>query len=192
VWSLKEVSAVATEPTEYPTELDDDLVLPNQRSLHIRALRRCEDGPIRELVDRLSPRTRYLRFLSPMQFVPDSVVRLLASVDYRRRLALVAEHETRNGREVVGMGSFGAVDDSSAEVALVVSDQWQQQGVGTELASRVLEAAEARGYGRFIVHMSSDNVAMRRLLRNVGEVVSAKVSRGVSELVFVRRRPTTV
>jgi acetyltransferase len=127
-----------------------------------------------------------------MPFVPDSVVRLLASVDYRRQLALVAEHETPDGREVVGMGSFGAVDDSSAEVALVVSDQWQQQGVGTELASRVLEAAEARGYDRFIVHVASDNVAMRRLLRNVGDVVSAKVSRGVSELVFVRRRPTTV
>ena len=173
------------EPAEYPREFDDRLILPDLRRLHVRALHRCEEEPIRELDSHLSVQSRYLRFLSPLPQLPDSLVRLLACVDYRRTLALVVEGET-DAREIVGLGSFGAVDDCAAEVALLVRDDWQRQRVGLELARRVLAAAESRGFHRFIVHMHTDNVPIRRLLQHVGRVVSAKVSGGVSELAFVR------
>jgi RimJ/RimL family protein N-acetyltransferase len=176
-----------TGAAEYPSELDACVTLPNRKRLRIRALRRGDEQSIRALDAHLSPRTRYLRFLSPMPAIPDSVTRLLACVDYRSRLALVAERGDGASLEIVGMGSFGAIDDRSAEVALVVRDEWQRQCVGTELAHRVLRAAEDRGFHRFIVHVLSDNVAIRRLLKNVGRVVSSKVSGGMSELAFVRR-----
>ena len=179
---------MASEP-EYPSELDEDLTLPDERHLHIRALHRCEEAPIRELDAHLSLRTRYLRFLSPLPELPDSVVRLLACVDHRRTLALVVEDDGE-GREVVGLGSFGAVDDHNAEVALLVRDDWQRQRIGSALAERVLAAAEKRGFDRFIVYMHSDNVAIRKLLQRVGRVVSTKASAGVLELAFVRRQPT--
>jgi GNAT superfamily N-acetyltransferase len=180
-----ELPSLIIEPPGYPSELDDVVTLPNHRRVHIRALRRDEDGPIRELYARLSPRTRYLRFFSST--VPDSVIRQLARVDYRQQLALVAEHEIRNVREIVGLGSFGAVDATSVEVALVVRDDWQRQRVGTALANRMLQAAEQRGYRRFIAHLLPDNVAIRKLLRSVGEVVSSNRAGGVSEVAFVRR-----
>src|SRR4030095_8502610 len=105
------------EPTGSPSGLDDGGALPNHRRVHIRALRRDEDAPIRELCVRLSPRTRYLRFFSST--MPDSVIRQLARVDYRHQLALVAEHEIGNVREIVGLGSFGAVDATTVAVGLV-------------------------------------------------------------------------
>src|SRR4029453_9483386 len=74
------------EPPGYPGELDDVVTLPNHRRIHIRALRRDEDAPIRELYARLSTRTRYLRFFSST--MPDSVICQLARVDYRHQLAL--------------------------------------------------------------------------------------------------------
>ena len=142
-----------------------------------------------KLYAHLSPRTRYLRFLSPMPTLPDSVLRLLLDVNQCRRMALVA-HEAEGRREVVGLGSFVALDHDSAEIGLVVRDDWQRQGVGTELTARVLQAADDRGFHRFIAHMSSDNEPMRRLLRRFGVVVSARLSGRASELVFIRR-PTT-
>jgi RimJ/RimL family protein N-acetyltransferase len=187
--SSKTMHTATRERAEYPSELDDFVTLPNRKRLRIRALRRGEEGAIRELDAHLSPRTRYLGFLSPLPALPDSVIRLLACVDYRRRLALLAEHDSGHGGEIVGLGSFGAIDDGSAEVALVVRDEWQQQRVGTELARRVLQAAEDRGFHRFIGYVLSENVAIRRLLKHVGDIVSAKVSRGISELAFVRRPP---
>jgi hypothetical protein len=35
-----------TQPAAYPSELEDRIRLPNQRLLHIRPLRPCDDGPI--------------------------------------------------------------------------------------------------------------------------------------------------
>src|SRR6185503_14983072 len=89
----------------------------------IRPLRRGEDLPIRELYAQLSPRTRYLRFFSPMPLLPDPVLRLISCVDYCRRLALLAEVDGREGIQVVALGSFAAIDDNTAEVSLVVGDQ---------------------------------------------------------------------
>ncbi len=167
-------------------EADRCITLPNGRRVRIRPLHACEADTIRELYAHLSPRTRYLRFLSPIPTLPDSVLRLLLDVDQERRMALVAQQADGPG-EVVGLGSFGAVDDDSAEVGLVVRDDWQRQGVGTELAARVLQAAEDRGFHRFIALMSSDNEPMRKILRRIAVVISAKLSGRVSELVFIRR-----
>jgi len=171
----------------YPGHLDRVITLPNKRTLRVRALHRGEEEPIRDLFANLSPRSRYMRFLSPMSS-PDPVLRVLSSVDYRRRLALIAEHETAAGRETVGLVNFGAIDERTVEVGLVVRDAWQQQRIGTLLAVRVLEAAEECGYHRFVAHLLAENVAIRKLLARVGEVVSVSSHSGVSELMFVRRQ----
>jgi acetyltransferase len=179
-----------TQSAAYPIELEDHIRLPNQRRLHIRPLRPCDDGPVRELYSHLSPRTRYLRFLSPMPMPvpPDSVLSLLTCVDYRRRLALLGELDVADGTEVVALGSFGAIDEGSAEVGLVVRDDWQRQGIGIALAARVLQAAEARGFTRFVAHVMSDNVMIQKLLNHVGQVLSMRTRSGVSEVSFIRRR----
>jgi RimJ/RimL family protein N-acetyltransferase len=113
---------------------------------------------------------------------------MLACVDYVRQLALVAEHDNGNGSEIVGLASFGAIDDGRVKVALVIRDDWQRQRLGTELAGRLLQAAEARGFHRFIANIHSDNIATRRLLERFGDVVSTKISGSISEFAFVRRR----
>mgnify|MGYP003694359547 CR=1 FL=1 len=142
-----------TTTAEYPGELECDVTLPDRRQLHIRPLRPDEEGPVRELDARLSMRTRYLRFLSPMPALPDSLLRLLVTVDYRCRLSLIAEVEASGRREVIALGSFGAIDSGTAEVGLVVSDAWQRQGIGTILARAILRAAEDRGFARFVAHL---------------------------------------
>jgi hypothetical protein len=106
----------ATELSSYPTELEAHVTLTDQRRIRIRALHSREERPIRVLHARLSPRTRYLRFLSPIPTLPDAIVRRLACVDYRRRLAVVAEDEAAGGAGVVAVASFSAIDETTAEV----------------------------------------------------------------------------
>ena len=177
-----------TELPSYPTELDAHVTLTDQRRIRIRALHSREERPIRLLHARLSPRTRYLRFLSPIPTLPDALVRRLACVDHRRRLAVVAEDEGAGCADVVALASFSAVDETTAELAVVVQDDWQRQGIGTALVSTLLDAAEKRGFDRFIATVATDNSIIRRLLNRVGRVVGSHTSLGVSELVFVRRR----
>jgi RimJ/RimL family protein N-acetyltransferase len=122
-----------------------------------------------------------------MPELPAPVMRMLACVDYRRTLALVAEHEDGATPEPIGLASYSALDDSTAELALVVRDEWQHHHVGTELATRLLRAAEDRGFHRFIVQALSENVAIRKLLKDVGMVLSSTRHGNVSEIEFLRR-----
>ena len=69
------------EVSSYPTELDAHVTLTDQRRVRIRALHSREERPIRVLHARLSPSTRYLRFLSPIATLPDELVRRLAETD---------------------------------------------------------------------------------------------------------------
>jgi acetyltransferase len=179
--------AAMLELNDYPSDLESCITLPNRQRLRIRPLHPDEDGPVRELDAHLSTRTRYLRFLSPLPSLPDSLLRLLVSVDYQRRVTLIAESDARDRHEVVAMGSFGAIGESTAEVALVVRDDWQHQGVGTALAGRVLQAAEHRGFERFVVHVLSENTVIRRLLKRVGRVMSSTTRMGLSEVTFIAR-----
>jgi RimJ/RimL family protein N-acetyltransferase len=155
--------------------------------LHIRPVRRADERVVREFFDRLSPRTRYLRFLSPMPTLPDSIFSQIIADD-DRRVALLAEVETATGAEIVAIGNFGAIDERGGEVALVVGDRWQRQGIGTAVARRVLRAAHARGFTRFVAHALWENRAIRKLLRHVGDIVSAETRHGVSGISFIRRR----
>ena len=166
--------------------MTDIITLPDGRPIRVRALKRCEDRPVRDLLTHLSARSRYQRFLSPLPSVPDSMIHLLSCGDSRRQLTLVAEYKFDTPEEeTIGLGSFGALDETTAEVALVVRDDWQRRHVGVELASRILQAAETRGFHRFVATVLQDNAAIRRLLGHVGQVISGKFSGGVVELAFV-------
>jgi RimJ/RimL family protein N-acetyltransferase len=176
-----------TELSSYPAELEARVTLIDQRRVRIRSLHSREERPIRALHARLSPRTRYLRFLSPMPTLPDALVHRLACVDHGRRLAVVAEDEGAGCAGVVALATFSAVDETTAEVSVVVQDDWQRQGVGTALVSTLLDAAETRGFDRFVATIAADNSIIRRLLDRVGRVVASHTSLGVSEVVFVRR-----
>jgi acetyltransferase len=174
---------------DYPSELKRTITLPGPLRLHVRPLCRGDRGSIVELDNHLSRRTRYLRFLSPLPAIPDYVLNRLVCLDYWRDLALVAAVESAQRPEIVALASYGAIDQSATvEVGAVVGDDWQRRGIGTILAASVLEAAEARGFDRFVAHLLSENDASRALIRRVGCVVSSRTARGVAEVAFVRKR----
>lgn len=174
-------------PAEPFGEAAEDITLPNRQHLRIRRLRDGEERPIRELLARVSPDSWYLRFLSPMLPQPDSLVALLAAVDNQRKAAFVAEHRVGDAVDVIALANFAAVDDHDVELGLLVRDDWQRRRVGTELAIRLMRAAERRGFTRFVIYALPENTAIRRLLKNVGVVVSSTFSGGISEIAFVPR-----
>jgi GNAT superfamily N-acetyltransferase len=118
----------------------------------------------------------------------ESLLRLLADVDDPRRIVLVAESGDAGG-DVGRLGNVGPTDDGRGELGLVVADAWQRQGIGAALTNRLLQAADARGYRRFVVHSLAANPALRPLLSHVAEVLSTATRYGVSEVAFIRRRP---
>jgi GNAT superfamily N-acetyltransferase len=156
--------------------------------LHFRALRPGEDTVVRDLFARLSLPTRYLRFFLPLPVLSESLLRMIGGAEDPGRIAIVAETDDVRP-EVVALGNVAPADYGRGEVGLVVADAWQRQGIGRALADRLLEAAQHRGYSKFVVYSLLGNAAVRPLLAHVADIVSTRTHYGVSEIAFIRRRP---
>ena len=181
---------MTTTPADYPRDLVHDAKLRDGSYVHIRPIR-PEDAPrLQELYGRLSRETAYHRFFTVMKRLPPDWAQILATVNYRRRLALVAEHEGASGAgvKIIGVGRYEPTDEpDTAEVAFVVQDGWQGRGLGTILIRELLDAADARGIRRFRAYVLADNRRMLDLIRRCGDVRERKMEQGVTELLFTRR-----
>jgi GNAT superfamily N-acetyltransferase len=115
---------------------------------------------------RLSPESRYRRFLSAKPELTGADVRYLVGVDGIDHIALVATRPSLPGEPIVAVARCIRIPGSPAigEVAVVVADALQGQGVGTRLVSRLAELAVAQGIARFRAMMLSENLAIQRLL----------------------------
>jgi RimJ/RimL family protein N-acetyltransferase len=150
---------------------------------------RPDDAPrLIQLYDRLSLHTAYQRFFTLMKRLPPDWARLLATVDYVERLAMVVERGPTEAPELIAVGRYEPTDEAgTAEVAFVVEDRWQGQGLGTLLLHRLLEAAEARRIRRFRAWVLADNSRMLDLLRRFTRIEARTLESGVVELTFTRR-----
>jgi RimJ/RimL family protein N-acetyltransferase len=173
----------------YPRELESVATLENGARVRIRPIRPDDAAGLQALFARLSFETVYHRFFSAMRTLPLAWATTLATVDYRRRLALVVEDDDQPSR-LVAVARYAVVSEApaTAEIALVVDDLWQGLGLGSRLASILLGAAEARDIHIFRAEVLATNVRMLRLLRRHTLIIESHTRDGVSEIVF-RRRP---
>lgn len=171
-----------------PRELERDITLRDGTEIRFRPIR-PEDAPrLVELYDRLSQHTAYQRFFTIMKRLPPDWARMLATVDFHHRLAIVAEHGPPEAPELVAVARYEPTDDpGTAEVALVVQDGFQGRGLGVLLLQHLLAAAEARGIRRFRAYVLGDNPRMLGLLARFTEVVEHSFERGVASILFRRR-----
>jgi RimJ/RimL family protein N-acetyltransferase len=172
----------------YPTELERDVTLKDGTRVHLRPIRPDDAPRLGALYERLSRYTAYQRFFTVMKRLPPDWALILATVDYRQRLALVVEFETVAGFELIAVGRYEpTVEPDTVEVAFVVQDGWQNKGLGTILFQEVLRAATARGIRRFRAYVLADNRRMLDLIARFGNVTERKTEQGVTELLFAPR-----
>jgi acetyltransferase len=72
-------------------------------------------------------------------------------------------------RQIIGVGRLSAPPGApTGEVAFVVGDSYQRQGIGSELLRRILEVARERRLRRVRAHVLNTNVGMRRACVRAG------------------------
>jgi RimJ/RimL family protein N-acetyltransferase len=180
--------AGTTAPEAYPGGLERQLALKNGESLRIRPIRPDDEPRLVELYNRLSRRTAYQRFFTVMRRLPTDWVHYFANVDYRRRLALVAERETVAGVELVGVGRYEpSEEESTGEVAFVLEDGYQGQGLGAVLLDAVIQAGTERGLRRFRAYVLAENHRMLRLLARHTRIIESKTEQGETTVLFEPR-----
>jgi RimJ/RimL family protein N-acetyltransferase len=175
------------ETAPYPHELVRMVTLRDGSAVRVRPIRPDDEPRLVALYERLSRHTAYQRFFTVLRRLPPDWYHLFANVDYRTRLALVAERDTAAGVQLVGVGRYEPSEEpDTAEVAFVVEDGWQGRGLGGILLEAVLGAAEARGIRRFRAYVLADNHRMLRLLHTRTRVEEHRTEEGVTGLRFRR------
>jgi RimJ/RimL family protein N-acetyltransferase len=135
------------------------------RQVAIRPIAPDDHGRLRDSHARLSPESRYRRFLASKPELSSADARYLVEVDGSDHFALVATLPDEPDEPIVAVARYIRLPDdpAAAEFAVVVGDDFQRQGLAGELMTRLAHAAVARGIDRFRATMLADNVAIRRV-----------------------------
>ncbi len=153
------------------------------REVIIRSIRPTDASELEAAYDRLSPQSKYLRFLAPKPHLSRSDTRYLVQVDGVNHFALVAT-TVDQPKHILGVARFVRLseDPQAAEFAIVVGDTFQHEGLGGKLIERLAQAATARGITRFQATVLAENVAGHRLVRRLpGRVVHQRNAGTVDE-----------
>jgi len=153
------------------------LVRPQTQLLQLRPGEQFVVRPVRPqdadaeqvFVRSLSTQSRVLRFHIGIRELSPDMLRAMTDVDPRRHVALVVQRDGPVGPIVADARYvLDDDDDTSAEFAIAVADEWQGRGLGRALLGRLAEHARGRGLRRLHGSVLHDNRRMLALVREAG------------------------
>src|SRR6266436_9382444 len=111
---------MTVEIPRYLADPERGVILHNGASVRVRAIRPDDERRLLALCGRLSPPTLYQRFFSFRRLLPEEA-HAFANVDYRQRMALVAEVDDGQEPELIGVARYDRSDEKTiADIGLVV------------------------------------------------------------------------
>jgi len=141
-----------------------------------------------ELLCQLSERTRHLRYMSSRHFSADVIwneaVRMARGHSYDHT-TLVATIRLNEYDEVVGVAELvrDRQTPTVGEIALVVRDDEQRQGIGSFLLRHLVRVAQRGGLTSLNASLLAENRAMLGLIRTLGLPYTATTRYGETEVV---------
>jgi RimJ/RimL family protein N-acetyltransferase len=145
----------------------------------VRPITPADAGALERFHGQLSERAITLRYFYPHLELRAEEVAHLTEVDGQDRVALVVE---RRG-ELIAVGRYDRLDNPSlAEVAFVVADDFQHQGIATMLVQRLAERAKRVGITHLTAEVMGENKAMLAVFHNTGFPTESRFECGTIEL----------
>lgn len=174
----------------YPTQYASPWKMKNGKEVLIRPIR-PEDEPLMvKFHETLSDRSVYYRYFHPMrlsQRVAHERLTRMCFIDYAREMALVVESRDAGGaaHEILAIGRLIKLHGTSdAEFAILVSDQYQHSGLGTELLRRLVEIGRAEKLERITADILPDNYDMQRVCEKLGFQKCYELGAGVVKVLI--------
>ena len=175
--NLEDLPKPAIRP--YPLQYVSSWKMRDGNSVTIRPIRPEDEPLLVKFHETLSDRSVYLRYfctLSLSRRVAHERLLRICFGDYDREIALVAERidPATGEHHIMAVGRISKLHGKNeAEVAVLVSDRYQNLGLGLELLRRVVQIARDEKLSEVHAEMLPDNVAMQVIMKRVGFRVRA-------------------
>jgi RimJ/RimL family protein N-acetyltransferase len=125
----------------------------------------------------------YHRFISTRTSMPHEQLQKFVVIDYTKEMVILAIVEEDGNEVIVGMGQYFIDEEThTAEVAFVVRDDYQGQGIGAELIRYLTLLAMRSGLHGFAASVLMDNKPMLQLFEQMGFIIERRAEAGMYEL----------
>ncbi|MGC2117349.1 MAG: GNAT family N-acetyltransferase, partial [Pseudolabrys sp.] len=133
------------------------------RRVEIRALRPDDEVGLLAAIERTSAQSLYRRFFGANRDFSEKERAFFLNVDFINHVALVAVVEAENRAVIVAGGRYVVLRPGVAEVAFVVVDDFQRQGIGAVLLRHLAAIARAAGVKELVAEVLPDNIPMLKV-----------------------------
>jgi RimJ/RimL family protein N-acetyltransferase len=138
------------------------------RRIEIRALRPDDREDMLAAIGRTSPQSIQRRFFAPKRGFSETELAFFMNIDFDNHVALVAEIDEDGQSAIVGGGRYIMVEPGRAEIAFVVVDAYQGQGIGAALMRHLAALAREAGLKDLIADVLPENTAMLKVFNKFG------------------------
>lgn len=177
----------------YPTQYTRTWRLKNGTTVMLRMIRPEDERAMVRFHGTLSERTVWRRYFHALPYAERVIHERLLRIcfcDYDRELTLVAEFNQPNDtgeHDIIAVGRLSkSLTTNDAEFALLVSDPWQGQGLGSELLRTLVFIAKEECLGSVHADILPDNLEMQRVAKKCGFTLQQRHAeqRVVAELLL--------
>jgi RimJ/RimL family protein N-acetyltransferase len=142
--------------------------LRNGRRLEIRALKPDDQAGMLAAVNRASAQSLTRRFFVPKRQLTAQEIAFFMNVDFVKHVALVASLEEAGQQLIVGGGRYVLVEPGLAELAFVVVDAYQGQGIGAALLHHLAMLARHAKLQALVAEVLPENAPMLKVFDRSG------------------------
>ena len=143
------------------------------RTIYVRPIQPADTEFLIDIFDHMSSNSRYRRFNTPADHISEARVKeeaeRIATADPNIQHGLMAlVRNDDDSYTAVGAGRYMRLEDpTTAEFAMSVRDDYQQQGIGQTLLQLLVAQAQASNVHYFVSYVQNSNDAAFALLRHV-------------------------
>jgi GNAT superfamily N-acetyltransferase len=179
----KDQAFIAGVEGEYPEDLERHRRTKTGLDIFLRPIKISDEHLLKDFFYSLTNESLYLRFISTRKDMPHERLQKFVVIDYTKEMVILAVLEEESQETVIGVGQY-IIDESThtAEVAVVVRDDYQDKGVGRELLTYLTYLARREGLHGFTAEVLMENMPMLHLFESMGFVMEKRSEEGMYEL----------
>lgn len=146
------------------------IVLSNGRVVTLRAIAETDGPEIIQAFERLSPESRYSRFMQHKKRISDVALERGVRPQPGREFAFVVTIPAADGIDIVAAAQYVAAAPGNVETcefAITVAEDWRGSGIARRLLASLLRRARRDGYTTMEGWVTAANTSMLMLARRL-------------------------
>lgn len=158
----------------YPTQYVKTWQLKDGTPVIIRPIRPEDEPLLVQFHHQLSEQSvffRYFHLIKLSRRIAHERLTRMCFIDYDREMALVAEYQepVTGDRTLLGVGRLSKSHGrNEGEFAMLISDRYHRQGLGTELLTQLLRVGQNEGLDKITAEILHDNQGMQGVCQKLG------------------------